>query len=140
VRKKRADVRSLTESRCLIKEGDMSLVDGSDVVRLLLEMEVLSRDDVQDIQAAQSDVLLKVLLDKRVIRPSEAENARLALEEFMSSANQTRRTQAQTRLYNLIAQGLDHRIDNACVQLRKQKERITSRTWPAVAVAAKTEG
>jgi hypothetical protein len=118
----------------------MSPVDGSDVVQLLMEMEVLSKEDVQNVQAAQSDVLLKILLNKRVIRPNEAESAKLALEEFISSANQTRRMQAQTRLYNLIARGLDHRIDNACVELREQKERITSRTWPAVAVAAKNEG
>ena len=118
----------------------MSPVNGSDVVQLLMEMEVLTREDLQNIQASQSDVLLNLLLNKNVIRHDDASEARVALEEYMSSANQTRRTQAQTLLYNLIASGLDHRIDNACDQIREHKDRITSRTWPAVAVAAKTEG
>ena len=118
----------------------MSPVNGSGVVQLLMEMEVLTKEDLQNIQASQSEVLLSLLLSNKIIRQEDAPEARKALESYTSSANQTRRTHAQTMLYNLIATGLDHRIDNACVQIREHKERITSRTWPAVAIAAKTEG
>jgi len=119
----------------------MSPADGSDVVQLLLEMDIITADDVQNLQAAQSGALLKILLDKRVILPNEADAAREALESFISSANQTRKAQAQTQLYNLIACGLDHRIDRAQHELRTTRERITSRNWPAVAAAAaKNEG
>lgn len=118
----------------------MSPVNGSDVVQLLMDMDILSRDDVRDVQGAQSDVLTKILLRKRVIQQDDADQAKQALESMLSSANQTRRTQAQTKLYQLITSGLDSRIDTACDQIRVQKERITSRSWPAVVLAAKPEG
>jgi hypothetical protein len=111
-----------------------------DVIQLLLEMEILSKDDVQGIQAAQSDVLLKVLMQKRVVRPVDADATRKALEQFITTTNQTRKTQAQTELYNLIASGLDHRIDQAYGELREEKKRITERACPAVAMAVEGEG
>jgi hypothetical protein len=115
--------------------------DDADIVQLLIDTGVLSAEDAQSVQTAQSEVLLTMMVQKRALLPSEVENAREILNELMAGVNQTRRLKAQMSLVQIITGNLHRRMGQAGDRLRTQKERITSGDWPAVAPAlAKPKG
>lgn len=111
------------------------------IVQLLIDTGVLTAEDAQSVQTAQSEVLLTMMVNKRALLPSEVEDARTILNELMVGTNQTKRLKAQMSLVQIITGNLHRRMGQAGDRLRAHKERITSGNWPTVAPAlAKPKG
>ena len=107
---------------------------GDDVVQLLLDMGALSRDDIKGIHAAQGEALLQLLIQNRIIQGGQAEAAQEVLEKLLGTTNPTARAEAQCELYGLITEQLDNRTAEAHEELQQHTKRITSRSWPRVAL------
>lgn len=111
--------------------------DEGDVVRLLIDTGILSEEDARSLQTAQSEVLLALMIERRALQPSEAEEARVFLNDILGNVNRMRKLHSSSKLLSLITTNLHRRMSTAGDTVRREKERITGATFPVVAVALK---
>lgn len=117
--------------------------DENDVVQLLIDAGVLTFEDGQNIESIKGEVLLQHMIDKRVLLPSEIEEARGCIMDVLTRTNHSKRIRAKISLIRLITTNLHRRMDMAGEQMRTSKEKITSESYAAITAAQlafKTDG
>jgi len=108
----------------------------ADIVQLLIDAGVLSHDDVKDVETLKGEILLQYMIDKRVLLPSEIENAREHVVTALTSTNHIQRMHSKISLIKIITTNLHRRMGDAGDQLRISRDKLSSSNYAAVASAA----
>jgi len=110
------------------------------VVQFLVGLGVLSSDDARAAQEAQVEPIVRMMIEREALGAGHAEEAKQLITELLSNANHTKRLKAQMALMKLVTGKMHSRINMSSDKIRRNKERITSSGYPAVAALAKANG
>lgn len=110
--------------------------DENDVVQLLMDTGVLTQEDVTNIQTLKGEALLQLMIARRVLLPSEIEDARMHVLNMLTKHSRTQRLHAHISLVDLITTNLHRRMGIAGDQVRTTKEKLTSGNFAAIAAKA----
>lgn len=108
----------------------------ADVVQLLIDAGVLSNDDAKSVETLKGEALLQHMIDRRVLLPSEIEEAREYLVNALTSTNHIQRMHSKISLVKVITANLHRRMGDAGDQLRTSRDKFSSSNYAAVASAA----
>jgi hypothetical protein len=103
----------------------------NELIGLLCEMGILKKTDMTGICSEHGEVILRVLIARNALRPTQVKAARAVLQDFSDANNDTKRMRAKINFVSLITTNLHKRMETASVRMRNTKNRISS-TFPSV--------